>query len=109
MDEARKATLMAYCRLEELSEPEKALLERYYYQAVGYMAGAGVSEPAVEDVARKAMFDSCVDALVLDAWESRRATVSAQVFDNPVWKNMKNQLKLTEPEVSETDTTGSSV
>ena len=42
------------------------------------------------------MYDTCVDALVLDAWDNRRTTVNTALLDNPEFQWMKNQLKLTE-------------
>lgn len=106
MDAGRKALLMTYCHLDDLSAEDETLLERFYYEAVGYMRGAGVDPPdAAADPERAAMYDTCVDALVLDAWDNRRPSVTGQLFENPVWNLKKNQLKLTEPPVSESDTT----
>lgn len=105
MDAERKALLMEYCRLEDLPATGEALLERFYWQAVGYMNNAGVAEPDGADTKRRALFDTCVDAMVLDAWDNRRPTVTAQALDNPAFQWIKNQLKLTEPMVSDTDAT----
>ena len=41
----RKAALLAYCRIDELSEDDTALLESMYVDAVDYLAAAGVSAP----------------------------------------------------------------
>ena len=107
MDAGRKALLKAYCHLDDLSEDDEKLLERFYYEAVGYMRGAGGDTPdAAADPERAAMYDTCVDALVLDAWDNRRPSVTGQLFENPVWNTKKNQLKMTEPPVSESDTAG---
>ena len=98
MDEVRKAILKTYCHLDELTPEEDTLLERFFYEAVGYLRGAGVATPdAKADPERAAMYDTCVDALVLDAWDNRRPSVSGQLFENPVWNLKKNQLKQTEP------------
>lgn len=107
MDAERKALLLAYCHLEDLSAEDEKLVERFYWQAVGYLRGAGVAEPSADDKERKALYDTCVDALVLDAWDNRRPTVTAQALDNPAFQWIKNQLKLTEPEPdsAESDTT----
>lgn len=102
MDAGRKALLKAYCHLDDLSADDEMLLERFYYEAVGYMRGAGVAIPdAAADRERAAMYDTCVDALVLDAWDNRRPSVTGQLFENPVWNLKKNQLKQTEPELTE--------
>lgn len=103
MDAERKELLMAYCHLEDLSSSDEKLLERFYYQAVGYMRKAGVEPPAAEDVERTALYDTCVDAMVLDAWDNRRPTVTAQALDNPAFQWIKNQLKFTEPPESDSD------
>lgn len=98
MSDERLALLKAYCKLDDLDETGEKLLERFYSEAVGYMAGAGVSEPSRdEDPARADLFDTVVDALVLDAWDNRRPSVTGQLFANPVWNGKKNQLKFTEP------------
>lgn len=92
MDEKRKASLMAYCHLEDLDEEEGLLLESMYDGAVAYMAGAGVPTPAADDPWQP-IYDLVVNALVNDAWDNRRSTVTGQLFQNPVWNRMKNQLK----------------
>lgn len=91
MDEARKKALLNYCHLDDLSPEDHAQLEAFYYGAVAYMEGADVPEPA--DAGRKAVYDLVVNALVNDAWDNRRSTVTGQLFENPVWNRMKNQLK----------------
>ena len=42
----RKAVLMAYCKLDDLTEGEERLLQRFYDGAVERLAKAGVSQPA---------------------------------------------------------------
>lgn len=102
MGEERKALLKAYCHLDDLALEEEKLLERFFLQATGYLRGAGVAPPdAAADPERAAMYDTCVDALVLDAWDNRRTTVNTALLDNPEFQWMKNQLKLTEPETAE--------
>lgn len=103
MAEARKAALMAYCRLDDLGEVEAALLERFYSGAVAYMTEAGVSEPG-EGTERRAQYDGLIDAMVLDAWDNRGSQAAGySLAENPVFRRTLNQLKLTEP-VSESDT-----
>lgn len=104
LTEERKAALLAYCKLTEMADdPEvEALIPAFYEAAVGYMNGAGVTEPQ-EGTARRAQYDLCVNAMVLDSWEHRDLKEPAsQVSENVVFRRMLNQLKLTE--VSNLDT-----
>ena len=104
MTEARKAALLAYCKLTDLADdPEVQLLIPLYYEsAVGYMEDAGVAEPQ-EGTSRRARYDLCVNAMVLDSWEHRDAKEPAATAENPAFRRLINQLKLTEP-VSDLDT-----
>ena len=98
----RKERLMLYCRMDALVDGEAFLLESMYEAAVAYMADAGVERPA--DTGRLAQYELCVDALVLDAWDSRGThTMGQGLVENPVFRRRLNQLKLTEP-VSDPDT-----
>lgn len=104
LTEERKAALLAYCKLTELADdPEvEAMIPAFYEAAVGYMDGAGVTEPK-EGTARRAQYDLCVNAMVLDSWEHRDLKEPAsQVSENVVFRRMLNQLKHTE--VSNLDT-----
>ena len=106
LTEERRAALLAYCKLTELSDdPEViALIPAFYDAAVGYMGGAGVSPPAT-GTARAAQYDLVVNAMVLDAWDRRDMTeAGGQVAENPALRRMLTQLKLTEGMVSESDT-----
>lgn len=103
MDDARKAALMAYCRIDVLETGEEALLQTLYDAAVSYMEQAGISEPK-EGTTRRAQYDLCVNALVLDAYDRRDVTITGTVSDNPAFRRMLTQLKLTEVPVSESDT-----
>ena len=103
MDEARKAALMAYCRIDALEEGEDALLQGLYEAAVSYLEQAGVSEPE-EGTARRAQYDLCVNYLVLDGYDRRDVTITGTIVSaNPAFRRMLTQLKLTEP-VSNLDT-----
>ena len=103
MDDAVKARLMAYCRIDTLEDGEELLLQGLHDAAVSYMAQAGIREPQ-EGTPRRAQYDLCICALVLDGYDRRGATVSGTTLsDNPVFRRMVVQLKLTEP-VSESDT-----
>lgn len=98
LTEERKAALLAYCKLAELADdPEvAALIPAFYEAAVGYMDGAGVAKPQ-EGTARRAQYDLCVNAMVLDSWEHRDLKEPAnQVSENVAFRRTLNQLKLTE-------------
>lgn len=102
LDEKRRVRLLTYCRMDDLMPGEELLLESLYDDAVAYMAGAGVTEP--KEPERLAQFELCVDALVLDAWDSRGTHIMGQgLVENPAFRRRLNQLKLTEP-VSDPDT-----
>ena len=101
LTEERKAALLAYCHLTELAdEPEvQTLIPALYDAAVGYMTNAGVAQPE-KGTDRAAQYDLCVNYLVLDAWERRETSMVATVVaDNPGFRRLINQLKLTEPGV----------
>ena len=103
---ARKSALLAYCRIDELDVGEAALLESLYAAAVAYMEQAGVSEPK-EGTPRRAQYDLAVNYLVLDAYDQRETVFAGTIVaDNPAFRRIMNQLKLTEPVVSESDTAG---
>lgn len=95
MSEERLAALLAYCKLTELADdPEvQALIPALYQAAVGYLAGAGVVPPP-PDTPRAAQYDLAVNYLVLDGWE-RRDITGTTVSDNPAFRRLVNQLKLT--------------
>lgn len=102
----RKAELMAYCRIDALEPGEESLLETLYAAAVAYMDQAGVSEPK-EGTPRHAQYDLAVNYLVLDAYDQRDTVITGTIVaDNPAFRRLLNQLKLTEPVVSDSDTTG---
>lgn len=105
LSDERKEALLAYCRIDALEEPEEALIEDLFRAAVGYMEQAGIREP-VEGTHRHALYDLCVNALVLDSYDVRGAqSVGTGISENPAFRRMLNQLKLTEPPaVSDSDT-----
>ena len=102
----RQAALLAYCKLTELAgDPEvQSLILLFYGAAASYMAQAGISEPA-EGTPRRAQYDLCVNAMVLDSWDRREISVSGTVSENPAFRRVMNQLKMTE-NVSNLDTSG---
>lgn len=94
---ARKASLMVYCRLDELAPGEDEMLTALYEGAVSYLEQAGVSQPEA-GTGRAFQFDQVVNALVLDGWDNRSSQmVGVTAAENPAMRRMINQLKLTEP------------
>ena len=102
-NDAVKSRLMAYCRIDSLEEGDEFLLQGLYDAAVSYLEQAGISEPT-EGTPRRAQYDLCVNYLVLDGYDRREVTITGTIVsENPAFRRMLNQLKLTEP-VSESDT-----
>ena len=102
MTEERRAGLLAYCRIEEPTPEELRTLETLYDAAVGYLEGAGVSQPD-PGTSRAAQYDLAVNFMVLRDFDLRNAEVTGTIQDNPAFRRLITQLKLTEP-VSQTDT-----
>ena len=103
LSEERRKSLLAYCRIEAPTEEELLTLEGLYDAAEGYLENAGVSEPT-EGTPRRAQYDLCVNYLVLDGYDRRDVTITGTIVsDNPAFRRLINQLKLTEP-VSNSDT-----
>lgn len=101
LSEERRAGLLSYCKLTELADdPEvQLLIPMLYDAAVGYMEDAGVNVPN-SGTSRAARYDLCVNAMVLDGWERREVSMTgASVVENPAFRRLINQLKLTEPAV----------
>lgn len=95
LTEERRAGLLAYCRMEEPTEEELLTLETLYDAAVGYLEGAGISPPA-PGTSRAAQYDLAVNFMVLRDFDLRDAEVMGTVQDNPAFRRLINQLKLTE-------------
>lgn len=92
------ASLLAYCKLTELADdPEvRTLIPGMYAAAVGYLEDAGVASPE-PGTARAAQYDLCVNYLVLSAYEQRAVSiVGTTVVENPMFRRILNQLKITE-------------
>ena len=102
LSEERRASLLAYCRIEEPTAAELLTLEGLYDAAVGYLERAGVAEPAA-GTTRRAQYDLCVNFIVLRDFDLRDAEVSGTITDNPAFRRLLTQLKLSEP-VSDSDT-----
>lgn len=104
LTDVRKTALLAYCRIDDPAPEDLTLLEDMCMEAMGYLHGAGVTEPETGSP-RLPLYNACVNALVLDAWDNRGAQSGGKgVSDNPAFRRKLNQLKLTEPPVSESDT-----
>ena len=96
LTEERRASLLAYCRMEEPTPEELITLDGLYDAAVGYLEGAGVSLPP-EGTPRRAQYDLCVNFMVLRDFDLRDAEVPGSIQDNPAFRRLITQLKLTEP------------
>ena len=97
MDAARFQALLDYCRMEDPTPEERSTLEGLYAAAEGYLEGAGISRPP-EGSPRRAQYDLAVNFMVLRDFDLREATVTGTtVNDNPAFRRLVNQLKLTEP------------
>ena len=93
----RRDGLLAYCRIEGPTPEELLTLETLYDAAVGYMEGAGISLPP-EGTPRRAQYDLCVNFMVLRDFDLRDATITGTIVaDNPAFRRLITQLKLTEP------------
>ena len=103
--EEYKAQVLAYCRIEDPTAEELLTLEGLYDAAVGYLAQAGVAQPE-EGTPRRAQYDLAVNFMVLRDFDLRDATITGTIVaDNPAFRRLITQLKLTEP-VSNSDTGG---
>lgn len=97
MTDERRASLLAYCRMDEPASEELLTLETLYDAAVGYLEGAGISLPP-EGTPRRAQYDLAVNFMVLRDFDLRDATITGTIVaDNPAFRRLITQLKLTEP------------
>lgn len=103
----RQASILSYCRIDDPTPEDLSLLEGFHADAVSYMRNAGVAEPEAGS-ARLPQYNTCILAMVLDAWDNRGTQTADKAFaDNPAFRRRLNQLKRTEPVmVSESDTGG---
>lgn len=96
LTDTRLEELLLYCKVDNTS-PDASLIKKFYDSSVGYMAGAGVSIPP-EGTDRRALYDQCIDYMVLDKYERRNMTITGTIVaENPEFTRIKNQLKFTEP------------
>lgn len=98
MDDKLRASLMAYCRIDDLSDPaDEAFFEECWDGVMDELADAGVSLPE-ESTPRYAKYMLCAKPMMLDAWDNRNAQVSvSSLTENPAFRKRLNQLKHTEP------------
>lgn len=96
MTDERRAALLAYCRIEDPTAEDLITLENLHDAAVGYLEGAGVSLPP-EGSSRRAQYDLAVNFMVLRDFDLRDAEVTGAIQDNPAFRRLITQLKLTEP------------
>lgn len=88
----RLSEIAIYCHVEA----DDAELPGFVDAAAAYLADAGVREPQ-DGSPRYAKYLQCVKYLALDLYDRRDATVEGTLGDNPAFRRMLNQLKLTEP------------
>lgn len=96
LTDARLKSLLAYCHIDTPDESDLLTLRMGYGSAVEYMRGAGVAEPK-DGTPRRDAYDTCVNYMVLDTFDRRDGTVTGTVSENPSFRRLLNQLKLTEP------------
>lgn len=85
----RMVEIADYCRVD----PDDPQLPSCVAVAVGYLAGAGVFEPAA-DAAGSELYVQCVKFLTLDLIDRRDMTIDGSVTANPAFQGIKNQLKM---------------
>ncbi len=95
LTDERRAALLAYCRIEDPTADDLSVLELLYEGAVGYLEHAGVSEPE-PGTPRRAQYDLCINYIVLDGFDQREMQ-GGTAAENPAFRRLLNQLKLSEP------------
>lgn len=85
------AEIADYCRVDA----SDAQLPAFIAAAEGYMLTGVCAQPA-QGTAREALYLLCIKHLVLDMYDRREATVDGTVSENPMFRRIINQLKLTE-------------
>ena len=86
------ADIAAYCKVDA----DDAELPGFVDTAAAYLADAGVLEPQ-DGSPRYAKYLQCVKYLALDLYDRRDTAVEGALSDNPAFRRLINQLKLTEP------------
>lgn len=89
--------LATYCRIDEPMQPEdELLLQDIYHAAVGELSSQGVDAPpeGEEYIHQRAMYNICIDYLVLNMWDVRAAMVEKAMVENSAYTRKLNRLKL---------------
>lgn len=86
------ADIAAYCKVDA----DDAELPGFVDTAAAYLADAGVLKPQ-DGSPRYAQYLQCVKYLALDLYDRRDTAVEGALSDNPAFRRLINQLKLTEP------------
>lgn len=94
LSEKKAAMLLAYCRVDPEDPLQRDELEAFYETAAAYLEHAGVKEP-LEGSTRERIYDTVLKALVLDLYEHRGAGLESATVENPTFRRMLNQLKVT--------------
>lgn len=88
----RLADIADYCKVDA----DDAQLFGFAVAAQGYLQGAGISEPE-SGTLRAEIYIQCVKYQVLAMYDRREGTVDGTVSENPVYRQMLNQLKMSNP------------
>lgn len=88
----RLADIADYCKVDA----DDAQLPGFAAAAQGYLQGAGVSEPEA-GTPRAEIYIQCIKYQVLAMYDRREGTVDGTVSENPVYRQMLNQLKMSSP------------
>lgn len=94
MTARQRDALLAYCRIEDPTPGDLDALEGLYSGAVAYLANAGVPQPP-EGSPRWALYHRCLCYLVLDGFDQREPSATTPFHENPAFRRILNQLKLT--------------
>lgn len=82
--------LAAYCKMDETDSESMQELDGFYMAAVGYLGGES-REPG-ENAPHRAVWELVVKAMVLDLYDHRGMQVENTLQENPVLRQMRNQL-----------------
>lgn len=91
----------AYMRVD--GDEDDAVVTQCVIAARDYMTTAGVALPP-NGTTRRASYDICAHRMALDDYDERMGTAHERAEENPAFRRRLNQLKLTEPPVSNLDT-----
>lgn len=81
-----------YCR----ADADDRQLSLLALSAAGYLAAAGVSEPEAGTL-RAEQYMQCVKFLTLGFYDRRDGSIDGSVGENPAFRRLLNQLKISEP------------